>query len=376
MKKVWVGILTFMMTLISVITFSACSKNTQYDLASLKSNYEAVTESCASALLSGGKISFNYGNFKIGDESYLEQVISTTEPYKRLTDFYNPLLENAMSFAYEYINVCSNKSIKVDEQTKLNINNDIKMLKMAVKNVDDHVCSLADNVKFVYSGDKNYNSIVCSQSYTALFNSYDALLSSALNFSYDLSSIYFNYALKNSIEDYSKFTLAEFDANKAVVNLKSQTDNQILNLTRAYYNSYIKGNSLTIRFVTSNNGSFQKPDENYTNYLNSIAQVKLDSSFNASLAGKMEIINNDATLKEEFYEESVAMSNLQQIMNNDLKVYEIALNEIVYLDKVADPNATEYEQFCVQMIENHNYIVQEYNKVLVKLIGIINNAGA
>ena len=62
-------------------------------------------------------------------------------------------------------------------------------------------------------------------------------------------------------------------------------------------------------------------------------------------------------------------------MNNDIKVYQIALNDIVYLDKKADPNATDYEKFCVQMIENHNYIVQEYNKVLVNLIAIINDAG-
>lgn len=375
MKKFWIGFLTLVLTLCGVVSFSACSKNTTYNLSQLKNSYQAITEGCSSATISGGKIQFNYANFKVNNESYFQQVISSTAPYTRLTDFYNPLFEKSMSFVYEYIDVCSNKSIKVDEQTKLSLDNDLNALKVALKNVDDHVSSLADNVKFVYNGDKNYTSIACSQRYTALFNSYDALFSSALNFSYDISNIYFNYAVKSALIDYSKQTVEEFNASTAVINLKSQTDNQILNLTRAYFNAYVKGNALTSTFVTPNAGQYAKPDQNYKDFSNSVSQVSLDASFEASLPEKMEIINTDQTLKNKFYEQSVALSNIQQIMNNDIKVYQIALNDIVYLDKKADPNATDYEKLCVQMIENHNYIVQEYNKVLVNLIAIINDAG-
>ena len=98
MKKFWIGFLTLVLTLCGVVSFSACSKNTTYNLSQLKNSYQAITEGCSSATISGGKIQFNYANFKVNNESYFQQVISSTAPYTRLTDFYNPLFEKSMSF--------------------------------------------------------------------------------------------------------------------------------------------------------------------------------------------------------------------------------------------------------------------------------------
>lgn len=372
MKKFLVGVLTCLTALTGVVCFSACSDNKQYNLANLKTEYTKVADGCTSASVQAGKIEFDYSVFKSGDESYFQSVVNSTDPYTRLNDFYNPLLQNSMNFVYQYMDVCSTKTIKVNAKTKQTLDKDLSSLQLALKNVDDHVCSLAKNVHFA----EDYTSIICSVGYTSLFDSYDALLSASLKFNFDLANIYFDKALTSALEDYSQYTVEEFDANRAVINLKSQTDYQIINLTRVYYSTYVKGNALTTVFTTKDsNNKFASPDVNYKNYLNNIAKVTLSDTFLATLTSKMDVINEDASLKESFYEKSVAMSNVQRIMENDLKIYEQALNDVVYLNKKADPNATDYEQFCVKMIESHNYIVDKYNDILVDIIQTINNAG-
>mgnify|MGYP004686081837 FL=1 len=371
MKKFWCLILICAATLLSVISFSGCSKKNQFNLGGLKANYETLADDCVVASLDTDKIKFDYSVFKIDDTAYLEQTINNVEPYKRLNDFYNPLLNNSMSFAYSYINVCSNSSIKVDESVMENLNDSLTSLKNAIKNVDNHIDTLAKCVKFEYPN-PDYNSLTALK---AVFDSYDELINSALNYNYNLSSVYFNNALTSAVDDYSKYTLENFDANKTMINFKSQTDSQILNLTRAYFNTYVRGNVLTETFVSKSGSNYNKPDENYTNYMSNVASISLGKSFEDSLTSKMEIINNSTELKQSFYKESVAMSNIQQIMANDLDNYQKAINDVVYSNKKSDPNATDYEKFCVQMIENHNYIVDEYSKVLVKIINIINNAG-
>lgn len=372
MKKFLVGILTCLTALTGVVCFSACSDKNQYNLANLKTEYTKIANDCTATSVQAGKIEFDYSVFKSGEDSYFQRVVESTEPYKRLNDFYNPLLQNSMTFAYQYMDVCSTKTIKVDAKTKQTIDKNLAALKSALKNVDDHVCSLAKNVHFA----EDYTSIICSVGYTSLFDSYDELLSASLKFNFCLADIYFDKALTSALEDYSKYTLAEFDANKAVVNLKSQTDYQIINLTRVYYSTYVKGNALTSVFTTKKeDGSFATPDANFTKYLSNCAKVTLDDSFFATITSKMDVINADESLKQAFYENSVAMSNVQRIMENDLKIYEQALSDVVYLNKKSDPNATDYEKFCVKMIESHNYIVGKYNDILVDIIQNITSAG-
>lgn len=371
------GVLVCLLTLCSVVTFSACGGTAEFNLASLQSNYSKVTENCKSISLSGEKIVINYSNFESGGEKYLSEVIKSTDPYKRITDFYNPLFQNSMDFAYEYLDICSKSSIKVDEQTKSELDNDIKLLKTSIKSLDDHIQTLAECVKFEYATTQNYTSISCSEGYIALFNSYDVLISVALNFNYRLANIYFSKALQTAVVDYSQVKINDFDANQAVLNFKSQLDYQKLNLTRAYFNTFVRGDALTTVFTTlqASTNSFAKPDENFTAYLSNFSAVSVDSSFENNLSTKMQIINDDQDLKTNFYQHCIAMSNAQQIINNDLRIYQIALNDVVYLNKKSDPNATDYEKFCVEMIENHNYIVGEYNEVLIDIIEIINSTG-
>lgn len=375
MKKFLSAVLVCALTLLSVVCFSACSKKKDYNLSNLKPTYETVADGCASATLSADKIVFNYGNYKKDGYAYLENVINTVEPYTRLNDFYNPLLQYSMSFAYSYLDLCSKQAIKVDEATKQIIDNDFKTFKQAVKNVDDHVGSLARIVQFEYDSSQEYNLNYCVEAYKALFNSYDWLITAALKYNFDLANIYFNNALTGAFDDYSKYSLETFDANKTMVNFKSQTDYQALNLTRAYFNTYVRGNVLTEYFLSKSGSNYNKPDANFRSFLAAISSITLDSTFDEQLPTKMAVINSNANLKLKFYEESVAMSNIQIIMNNDLAIYHTAINEVVYAEKRVDPNATDYEKFCVKMIENHNYIVNEYSKVLINIINIINNAG-
>ena len=375
MKKIWIGLLVCVVTLCGVLSFSACGKKDEYNFSNLKSSYENVATNCTAVAISGGEIEISYAAYKYNDISFFEQVVNSTEPYTRLIDFYNPLFQNSMSFAYKYMDICSKQTIKVDKQTKEQLDQDLSALKSEIKNLDDHIKTLSERVRVAYSTDKNYNSIICSEKYISLFDQYDVTISAALNFSYDLAKIYFEKVLSSASVDYSQISLKAFDANLAVLNLKSKVDYQILNLTRAYFNTYVRGDALTTVFATKTSSGFVKPDSNFNDYLNSVSQISLNSEFENNLTTKMQVINQDADLKSEFYEKSIAMSNAQQIMDNDLRIYQIALNDVVYMDKKSDPNATDYEKICVQMIENHNYIVAEYNKILKNIIDLINNAG-
>lgn len=377
MKKFWAGLMICAIALFGVINFSACSKKANFDLSNLKKDYETILDGCTSASISGGQIFFDYTIYKNQQQQpYFETVVNTVAPYTRLVDFYNPFLENCMSFAYSYMDVCSTSTIKVDKDTKNRIDTDLNDLKIALIAVDNNTTTLAENVDTVAkSSEVDYNTRICEYAYRQLFSAYNTLFEKALNFSYDISNLYFNHALSNSVVDYSNVNIEQFDASKAVVNLKSKTDYQVLNLTRSYFNTHIKGEGLTTTLTTKVSSGYPKMDSSFDGYKAKIASVSLDSTFLENLSAKMTAINEDSALKQSFYEESVNMSNIELIMKNDLSIYETALNEIVYLDTKSNPNATTYELFCVKMIEDHNYIVDEYNKVLVRIINIINNAG-
>lgn len=377
MKKFWAGLMICAIALFGVINFSACSNKANYDFSNLKKDYETILDGCTSASISGGRISFDYTVYKNQQQQpYFDNVVNTVAPYTRLADFYNPFLENCMSFAYNYIDVCSTSTIKVDKDTKNRIDTDLNDLKIALIAVDNNTTTLAGNVDVVAkSSEVDYNTRICEYAYMQLFSAYNTLFEKALNFSYDISNLYFNHALSNPIVDYSTVDIDQFDANKAVVNLKNKTDYQVLNLTRSYFNTHIKGEGLIVTFTTKTSTGYPKMDSSFDDYKAKIASITLDSTFLDNLSTKMTAINADSTLKQSFYEESVNMSNIELIMKNDLSIYETALNEIVYLDTKSNPNATVYELFCVKMIENHNYIVDEYNNVLTKIINTINNAG-
>ena len=377
MKKFWAGLIVCAIALFGVINFSACSKKANFDMSNLKKDYETILDGCTSVSMSGGQITFDYTVYKNQQQQpYFENVINTVAPYTRLVDFYNPFLESCMSFAYNYMNVCSTSTIKVAKDTKNRIDTDLNALKIALIAVDNNTTTLAESVMVASNEAKvDYNTRICEYPYRQLFNAYNTLFEKALNFNYDISNLYFNHALSNSIADYSNVDIKQFDASKAVANLKSKTDYQVLNLTRSYYNTHIKGEGLTTTLTTKTASGFPKMDSSFDSFKAKIASVSLDSTFLENLSAKMTAINENNSLKQSFYEESVNMSNIELIMKNDLSIYETALNEIVYLDTKSNPNATTYELFCVKMIEDHNYIVDEYNKVLVRIINIINNAG-
>ena len=77
--------------------------------------------------------------------------------------------------------------------------------------------------------------------------------------------------------------------------------------------------------------------------------------------------------KQDFFELSIKLYNLQTILNNNYDIYMQACQDVVYSRVTSDINASDYESLCLNIIDNHSYIVDEYNAVLIDLLTIMEN---
>ncbi len=362
-KRRFLSLILCLLLIPGAMLFTACGEDDGYRLSNLSTDFYNIANSYENVnLTSDDRIEFDYSIYVYENEQYFTNAVNSTIPYNNLNNFYNRLFDNSLSFVYEYIDRCSTDELDVERDKRNMLQYRLQEFNESLRNVSNNVTLVAEIMRF------NINDSIldrtCMNRLKNLFDSYADLYQTAYNLTRVLSDIYFNYALTDSNFDFSSVELDQFDATRVTNNLNSKIEMQISNLTQSYIELHVKGGDLSTRLTTDNNG-FGSVDSSFNEYLSQVSQIDID--FNSTIG---ESINFSAN-KQAFHEASIKLYNLQTLLNNEYEMYNQACNDIIYIRIRNDFNATTYELICADIIDNHYYLIEQYNDTLVELLDII-----
>lgn len=358
MKKQLISLMLVLIIIPSVFLFSGC-KEKGYQLKNLQSDYQDMVSGCDNIKCVDNKIVFDYSNFYIGTNQFMNAVIEV-EPYNQIEN-YNILFDNLMGFVYEYIGVCSSNNVKASVEVRDNLKTELDSLGITLKSMDVYISQWAEMIKFNYNDD--YLNIQCLSSYKNLLYAYNELYQKAITFSNSIADLYYNYALNDSNPRIDNLTVAEFNSSVVIAKLQGRVKYQISNLSQLFVEKYIDGlnieNSITT-YVDEEFGKLNLTENNYISKVNSL-QRAFGDNFDAESAV---IIANGESKKQTFYNCSIKAYNLQNILDNDNYMFVSACNKIQY-------GKADSEDRNKNIIDNYDYIVQQYNTVLISMLDCI-----
>ena len=367
MKKRVLSLILCLFLIPGTLIFTACGDDNDYSLTNLSNDFYSIANNYENVNLTiDNEFEFDYSNFVYQDEQYFTNAINTTVPYTYLGTYYNPLFSNSMSFVYNYIDICSTDSIEAPQSLKNELKQNLDNFNAALRTVDADINMVAERLRFNINSNVDITNESCMTRLKNLFDSYDMLFSSVYALTDTLAEIYFDYALNDANPNYYDQSVDDFDALSVTSNLNAKLKLQIANLTEIYTELYVSGGKLSTAYTTQVNGVFASLEENYSTYMARVADI--DKSFDPSIAST---INSSATLKQNFYNLAIELYNVQAALYNDLDMYNQARADIVYTVIIDDVNATTYELICVEIIDNHKVLLDNYNNVLVEILSSI-----
>lgn len=364
-RKMWFTLLLCLLLIPGALIFTACGETEGYQLSELRSDFNAIVTKYDNVnLTSDERIEFDYSIYTYQNEQYFTDLVNSSKPYSHLNNFYNKLFDNSLQFIYNYIDRCSTNELDVEREKKNELKTYLQEFDSALNDVSLNTSLVAEILRFNINGNM-FNS-VCMNRLKNLFDSYDDLYLSVYNITDCLSDIYFNYALSDYNFDFSSIDLDQFDANRVSNILDSKIQYNIVCLTRDYTERKVEGGSLSEKLTTDTNG-FPTVGPDFEEYQIKVSQV--DRTFSATIGDEI----NYSVYKQDFFELSIKLYNLQTILNNNYDIYMQACQDVVYSRVASDINASDYESLCLNVIDNHSYIVDEYNAVLIDLLTIMEN---
>lgn len=367
MKKKVLSLILCLFLIPGALIFTACGDDNDYSLANLSTDFYSIANNYENLNLTiDNEFEFDYSNFVYQNEQYFTNAINTTVPYMYLGTYYNPLFSNSMSFVYNYIDICSTDSINAPQNLKNELKQNLDNFDAALRTVNADINMVAERLRFNINSNVEITNESCLTRLKNLFDSYDILFSSVYDLTDTLAEIYFDYALNDANPNYYSQSLDDFDALRVTSNLNAKIKLQISNLTEIYTELYVCGGELSTAYTTQVDGEFATLEGNYSTYMAKIANI--DKVFDPSIAST---INASTTLKQNFYNLAVELYNLQSALYNDLDIYNQASDDIVYTIIINDVNATTYELMCVEIIDNHKILLENYNDVLVEILSAL-----
>lgn len=364
MKKRVLSLILCLFLIPGALIFTACGDDDDYNLANLSTDFYAIASNYETLNLTiDNEFEFDYSNFVYQDEQYFTDAINTTVPYSYLGSYYNSLFSNSMAFVYDYINVCSTDSIDAPQNLKNELKQNLDDLNYALRTVDADINMVADRLRFNLNSNTEITNESCMSRLKNLFDSYDELFASAYALTDTLAEIYFDYALNDANPNFYEQSLDEFNALSVTSNLNAKLKLQISNLTEIYTELYLGGGIVSTAYTTQVGGAFASLEENYSTYMAQVAEI--NKSFDPSIASA---INGSTSLKQNFYNLAIELYNIQSALYNDVDVYKRACEDIVYTVIIDDVNATTYELMCVEIVDNHEVLLDNYNNILVEIL--------
>lgn len=359
-----------MVILFSGFAFSACGESGRgYQLSNLADDYRRYVSSLENVNLGEAKdqtITFDYDSYEYNGNKYLSAKINDStagNPYAYTRTYYNVLLDNSMSFIYSHLNILSeNSSIEAPASLRNEAKTHLDQFYTALKRTSGNVEAVADHIR------QNKEESTRLAGLKNLFDSYTELYLAAFNLSSSMEDIYYNYAYNNANPDYSTTDVDSYNSANTIVLLNSRATQHKTHLTQSYFNMHINGSTASKDFTT-NGANVNAIINNFNSYNNSMSklyQINVDHDDPVHVR-----LNNNATAKQEFLDLAIAMHNYLSVLANNTAMYNQASNEVVYLEAKNNVDATEYERYCLDIIDNHAYILQNLTEIYTDMITIL-----
>ena len=348
MKKIFSFILVLMLLPIASI-FVGC-KDKGYNLNNLQNDFNAIEIENDNIKKQGTKLVFDYSN-----HLQLETTFENVSPYMDIAG-YNEVLENIMAFAFEYVDECSNNSVK-DVATKDEVKSRLNDLKASYRNVNNYVNLFADAINLSYPTDI-YNDI-CISGFENLLTAYEDLFYKAIKFNETLANLYFHHLLSNSNPDITSLDVNNFDVNLIVNRLNAKLKYQITNLSACFVEMYFDGSNLAEDIANS----YVLLDLDKFDYFANVEEI--NKIFVEQVAAT-KAQNN----KQEFYDLSVQAYNAQETIKNDNLKFYVARDKIKYAE-IQKQELTSEQNLCKSIIESRLNLLQEYNNVLAQMVDLV-----
>ncbi len=358
-KRFWI-LLLILVLLPGSSLFAGCGAQNGYNLSNLNKDFYSIADENTFIVKVGKELHIDYAQKQDEKEKdYLNTLMNNDAyPYKYLKEF-DKLLKNILDFTYQYIEVCSTYEINVDKDLRNKTQEDLNILKKEFADFDYTLDSFTDIV-FSNIDDKDQLNTSNLSGYKRVLNKYEDLLEKSINFSEDISIIYYS-ALNDANPNFLEFK-DNFDASMVVSRIENRAKYQTNNLTRIFVEKYIAGANLATK-ISNNQAAHIFESTEYENYKSAVA----------TLSSKIETEKaiEKANANADFFELSVQMYNAQEMLNNDYDKFMSACNEIDYQDVLLKQDKEETENLCIKIINDFDSLVNEYNTVLVKLINIM-----
>ena len=358
MKRKILSLILVLMLIPFASVFTACKKDEGYNLNNLKVEFNAISNGNKNIKIVEGNFVFDFSNHR-----YLGDVVETVEPYNELNKF-NTLFSNLMSFACDYVELCSANEVVKNVELKNQIKEDLDNLMKSINNVDRCIDMFSESINGSYGANLSEEQD-CLTRFEILLETYGTMYEKAIDFNNTLADLYFNNVLINSNPDIYSIKYEDFNSSVVISKLNSRLQYQKFLLSQSYFEKYL-GNGIAKRIVEGEIISMYEDD-----YLSNFTAI--NKTINETIA--VEKANNDNgtenSNKKRFYALAVQAQNIQATLKNDNEKFVSACNAIDYTKTKNNQFATAQELLCVDIIDSHNALIQCYNEVLVGMLSII-----
>lgn len=359
MKRRFLILLLILVLIPGGLVFVGCGNQNGYNISNLDKDFYAIAEENYFIVKTNNELIVDYGKYQNNGKEILNTLINAEAYQYRYIKDYDKLLHNILDFTFEYIDICSTYNNSVDKNLRNKTETDLNALKRAFADFNYSLDSFGDAVASNAHLSNPINDVNISK-FKSTLNKYEDLLEASIKFSEDIFKIYYtslNDANPNFLEN-----KAEFKASMVINRIENRAKFQTNNLTRLFVEKYIVDEDLEAKIAKNENNHIFTTAE-YQNYLQAVRKI------NSRV--KVETAEENANANENFFELSVQMYNAQEILNNDYDKFVAACNKIDYQEVKNKKDKTEMEEMCLKIIDDYDYLVTEYNTILIQLINIM-----
>lgn len=383
MKKILLTLILSFSLVVCAFSFSACKKDGGYQLSNLLNDYKSIADECKSVKYDNvnHRLEFDYSVFVNAKEyQYVNDTINDERfPYSHIVD-YNNIFYNSMSFATENLRALSTNAFEVDMALRNEAQAKLNNLKNAFIRTDIQMQEFARNINTNSARDKDkQDEALGSKEYLLTFkhllDSYNGLFESAFNFNITLAKIYYsltdgfqNENLTSVLTNFEKQpeldpALSEqIDAalSNFLTGLVNRVNLVLVGYSYVFYQNNIQDGSLSNKLTTKQETGFEPMGAEFDNY---IASTNLISK-------KIVNVETSALTKENkiaLCKYSVQLFNLWSSLNVDFAKFSEAYSTINYNISKTAFDVTDYESYCVGIIEDYFYLIEQNFNTLINL---------
>lgn len=349
MKKKILSLLLVLMLIPFASLFAACGDK-GYNLANLQKDFVSIADQNENIVANNNELLFDYSS-----HPKLEGVFTSNYPYTTVLE-YNQVYYNLMSFAFNYIDVCSNNNAIESEDVRNRVKRELDVLQNSIHQVDIYVNMLAEIINV--SENDDVLSIACLARLENLLVAYESLFDAATTFNNTLADLYFNHILFDGNPNVYALGSANFDVNPIIHKFDARLKYQLSNLSQCFVEMYINGAKLSKKIIDGD----VVFSLNAFNYSSNVTAIK--KTYNELVAYE-KATNN----KQAYYELCVEAYNIQTALNNDNDKFIVACKTIAYAG-FDEEVSTGNEKLCVEIIEERFELVKIYNAVLVEMLAL------